>query len=111
MFNDSVAQNPTMPVSDGKKKSANCETVENFDGCFKIGPSPCDTLMAQNNKARAAMGRKKALNTNSFLMLSTPRYTINIFNAQNNKKQMSGIACGNKETVSIAGNEWFHTRS
>src|SRR5690348_16133779 len=56
ILSDSVAQNPTMPVSEGKKKSANCEGVVNFDGCCKIGPNPCDALMAQNNKASAAKG-------------------------------------------------------
>src|SRR5688572_11925394 len=82
IFSESVAQKPTIPVSAGKKKSANCDAVVNFEGCCKIGPNPLEALIAQNNKANAATGRKMALKTSSFLMLSTPRYTINIFKAQ-----------------------------
>ena len=73
MFNESVAQNPTMPVSAGKKKLKNSEPFENFEGCFNIGPNPFAALIAQNHKANAAIGRKIALKINSFLMLSTPK--------------------------------------
>ena len=48
------------------------------------------TVIAQNNKASAATGKKMALNTSNFLILSTPRYTMNIFSSQNKKKQMAG---------------------
>src|SRR4030095_14595252 len=109
MFNDKVAQKPTIPVNAGKKKSANCAAVVNFEGCSKIGPNPWLALMAQNNNANAANGKKMALNTSSLRMLSTPRYTMNIFNNQNSIKQMKGMVCGNKEFVSISGNPGFHT--
>src|SRR6185436_10293697 len=73
MFNESVAQNPTIPVNPGKKKFQNSALDENFEGCARMGPKPFPALIAQNKSASAASGRKKALKTNNFLMLSTPR--------------------------------------
>ena len=72
MFSESVAQKPTIPVNAGKKNFQNWE-VESLDGVSKIGPNPFAAEIAQNNKASAATGRKMALNTKSFRMLSTPR--------------------------------------
>ncbi len=74
-----------------------------------MGPKPLAALMAQNNNANAATGRKIALNTNSFRMLSTPRYTMNIFNNQNAKKQAKGIALGNKPFTDISGSDGDQT--
>ena len=72
MFKESVAQKPTMPVKAGKKYAQN-DGPDNLEGCDSIGPKPWPALIAQNNNANAANGKKKALNTNNFLMLSTPR--------------------------------------
>ena len=58
MFKESVAQKPTMPVSAGKKKWKKAAVLVNLDGCSKIGPKPLPALMAQNNKASAAKGKK-----------------------------------------------------
>src|SRR5689334_19222661 len=86
IFSDKVAQNPTIPVSPGIKKCQKSRVEVNFDGCSRIGPSPPLTaVIAQSRRASAATGRKKALNTNSFLMLSTPRYTTYMFSNQNSK--------------------------
>ena len=72
MFKDKVAQNPTTAVSAGKKKEKNAALFVNFEGWLKIGPSPLAATTAQQNKAMAAMGKKNALNTNNFFILSTP---------------------------------------
>lgn len=72
MFNDNVAQKPTTAVSAGKKNLKNDLLLVNFDGSLKMGPNPFAAMMAHQNKATAAMGRKMALNTSSFLILSTP---------------------------------------
>ena len=72
MFNESVAQKPTMAVNAGKKKFQK-EDPWSFAGCSNIGPNPFAALIAQNNNASAATGRKMALNINNFLILSTPR--------------------------------------
>ena len=92
-----------MPVSAGKKKAKKPAVVINFEGCCKIGPNPCPALMAQNNKANAAIGKKNALNTKSFFMLSTPKYTIYIFNNQNKTNVMAGPVCNPHEDGKIGG--------
>ena len=40
IFNDSVAQYPTMAVSDGQKKCRNPDVVVNLLGAASIGPNP-----------------------------------------------------------------------
>src|SRR5688572_2121813 len=90
MLSESVAQKPTIPVSAGKKKFQNWLLLLNFEGCSSIGPNPLAALIAQNNNASAASGRKIALKTSNFLMLSTSRYTMNIFSNQNKKKHIAG---------------------
>ena len=72
MFKESVAQKPTIPVNAGKKYAQNAEPV-NFAGWESIGPNPLPALIAQNNNANAAKGKKNALKTNNFLMLSIPK--------------------------------------
>ena len=72
MFKESVAQKPTIPVSAGKKKAQKADPVS-LAGCDNIGPNPFPALIAQNNNAKAANGKKNALNTNNFLMLSIPK--------------------------------------
>ena len=59
--------------------------------------------MAQNSKASAAIGRKNALKTSSFLMLSTPKYTTNILSNQKRKKQMAGPVCSVHDAGNICG--------
>src|SRR5687768_14985330 len=103
MFNDNVAQKPTMPVNAGKKKSQKAALFANLEGCCKIGPNPFPSEIAQNNNARAASGRKNALNTSNFLMLSTPRYTTSILSNQNKKKQMAGPVCRPNDAGKICG--------
>mgnify|MGYP006382951699 CR=1 FL=1 len=61
-----------MPVSAGKKYAQNAGP-DNFEGCDNIGPKPLPALIAQNNNASAANGKKNALNTSNFFMLSTPK--------------------------------------
>src|ERR1035437_1516905 len=103
MLSESVAQNPTIPVKPGKKKLQNSAVVLNFDGWDKMGPSPFPAEIAQNKSANAAMGRTNALNTKSFRMLSTPRYTTNIFNNQKRKNVMAGAVCKPNDAGKICG--------
>ena len=72
MFRDKVAQNPTTAVKAGKKNLKNEALSVNFDGSLNIGPRPFAAIIAQQNKAIAAIGKKIALNTSSFRILSTP---------------------------------------
>ena len=75
----------------------------NFDGVSNIGPKPFAALIAQNNNANAATGRKIALKTNSFRILSTPKYTTYMFKSQNKMKHIAGPVCKPKESGKICG--------
>src|SRR5437016_2398093 len=103
MFKDSVAQKPTIPVNAGKKKFQNSLSVVNFEGSFKIGPNPLLASIAQNNKARAATGKKIALNTKSFLIVSTPNQTISMLSNQKRKKQIAGPVANPNDAGNIGG--------
>src|SRR6516164_11744141 len=46
MYSDSVAQNPIMAVSDGTKTGQNSESVRNFAGRDRRGPSPLAVRIA-----------------------------------------------------------------
>ena len=108
MFNDRVAQKPTTAVNAGKKNLKNDALSVNFEGSCNIGPKPFAAITAQQNNAMAAIGKKMALNTNNFLILSTPLYMMNILSNQNNPKHSIGNVCGKREVVSISANEGFH---
>src|SRR6266568_4089281 len=51
MFSETVAQNPTTPVSEGTKKRKNSPKVWNFEGVASMGPKPPAFFRAQSNKA------------------------------------------------------------
>ena len=108
IFNESVAQKPTTAVNAGKKNLKKEELSANFEGSLKIGPNPFAATTAQQNKAIAAIGKKIALKTSSFRILSTPLYMINILSSQKRPKHTNGNACGKRELVSISSNEGFH---
>src|SRR4051812_16511648 len=107
MFKLSVAQKPTIPVSAGKKKAKKPAVLANLEGWSKIGPNPCPAFIAQNNKAKAATGRKKALKTSNFLMLSTPSQTTYMFSNQKRIKHIAGPVCKPHEE----GNTWGNVSS
>ena len=73
MFNDNVAQNPTIPVNAGKKKWKKSTELVNLECVSNIGPNPLAAFIAQNKRANAATGKNTALKTNNFRMLSTPK--------------------------------------
>ena len=50
MFSDNVAQNPTMPVSDGTNTFQNAPNVSSFDGCSSSGPSPRAVLVVPSSQ-------------------------------------------------------------
>src|SRR5688572_13178602 len=104
MLRESVAQKPTMPVSEGKKKAQNAALEVNLLGCARIGPSPFPAEMAHHSSASAATGRKYALNTSNFRMLSTPRYTTYIFTSQNRKNTSAGPVSSAQLAGNMGGN-------
>ena len=92
-----------MPVSEGKKNAQNCALVANLLGCARIGPSPCPAVMAHHSSASAASGRKNALNTSSFRMLSTPLCTTYMFSPQNSTNRMAGPVASPQLAGNTAG--------
>ena len=92
-----------MPVNPGKKNFQNSPDVWNFEGWASIGPSPLLAEIAQNNKASAANGRKNALNTKSFRMLSTPSFTTYMFSIQKIKNVIAGPVFKLNESGNICG--------
>src|SRR4051812_26692894 len=103
MFNDSVAQYPTIPVSPGKKNFQNSEDVWNLEGVARIGPRPCAACMAQYNNASAAIGKKNALKTSSFRILSTPSLTTHIFRSQKRINEINGPVCRPTQSGKMCG--------
>src|SRR5262245_50725961 len=103
MLSDNVAQNPTMPVRAGKKNWKNAGVLSNFEGCCRIGPNPSAAEIAQNKSASAASGKKKALKTRSFRMLSTPRYTIHMLSSQKRTNVIAGPVARPKDSGRIGG--------
>src|SRR5258708_17188696 len=90
ILSERVAQKPTMPVSPGIKKAQKAAAEANPEGRVRMGPRPpCTAEMAQYNKASAASGTTKALNTNNFPMPLTPTPTTHIFNNQHKMKYMA----------------------
>src|SRR5688572_9593495 len=103
-----------MPVNAGKKKRKKSPLFVNLEGCASIGPNPSLAAIAQKSNASAASGRKNALKTNNFFILSTPRYTTYILSSQNKKKVIAGPVCKPNDPGNICGsvsNEGIQSRS
>src|SRR5258708_23920603 len=104
ILSERVAQKPTMPVSPGIKKAQKAAEEANPEGRVRMGPRPpCTAEMAQYNKASAARGRKKAVNTKNFRMLLTASQRTHIFNNQNKIKKMAGPVGNPQEARKIGG--------
>src|SRR5688572_24631084 len=86
MFRASVAQKPTMAVSEGTKKARNSPVDWNLLGCARIGPIPPARSMAQASNARPAAIRNGAAQASRNLIDSLPRTTMYMFQSQNAKK-------------------------
>src|SRR5437016_5468437 len=86
MLSATVAQNPTMPVSEGMKKSTNSAVVWNLLGALRTGPKPpaSDVIHHSINSPTESMNGAATPSRN--LMVSMPRQTTSIFSAQNKKK-------------------------
>src|SRR6476661_8693318 len=90
MLSESVAQKPTMPVSEGKKNAQNAAESVNLAGCARMGPSPLPAANAPPKQAHRPHRKEKRLNTSSLRMLSTPLWTTYIFRAQNKTNSKAG---------------------
>src|SRR2546430_12510907 len=73
MFNETVAQKPTTPVSEGMKKRKNSLKLWNFDGVASMGPKPPALLRAQRRRASPMSSRNGAEMPCKKRMVSIPR--------------------------------------
>ena len=87
MFNETVAQNPTTPVSEGTKKRKNSPNVWNFDGAASMGPNPPAFPRAQRRSASPISSKNGAEMPWRKRMVSIPRRITATFSNQNAPKQ------------------------
>src|SRR6202142_1065379 len=91
MLSESVAQNPTMPVSAGMKKAVNWPALgwpaSNAEGCESIGPNPPAAPWAQAGKPSPNAMRGGAFMLRRIRIESTPLYTTHMLMAQKKMKQ------------------------
>src|SRR5215471_6806269 len=92
MFSATVAQNPTMAVSDGTKKRKNSPELWNLLGALNTGPQPpaCRTIHHSNASPTANMNGAPIPSRN--LMASMPLQMTNIFSAQKAPKHIQTSA-------------------
>ena len=81
MFSATVAQKPTMPVSDGMKKRTNSAVVWNLLGVFSTGPSPPALPVIHSSSNSPMPSRNGAPTPSRNLMVSMPRHTTHMFSA------------------------------
>src|SRR5256885_13223373 len=90
MFNETVAQKPTTPVSEGMKKRKNSLKLWNFDGVASMGPKPPALLRAQRRRASPMSSRNGAEMPCKKRMVSIPRRITRTLRNQKKTKQMAG---------------------
>src|SRR5271155_5367497 len=110
MFNDSVAQYPTIAVSDGKKKRRKLPVVWKRLGAESIGPKPpalCSIQKSRMNDMTSMKGAEKLCRNR---IDSTPRHTTYILRSQNPRKlahRVKGVcAVAGQSTAIIAAIAW-----
>src|SRR2546430_1990276 len=86
MFNATVAQKPTMPVSDGTKKRKNSPFVLNLLGVLSTGPKPPALRVIHHKSKSPTPSMNGAPMPSRNLIVSIPRQMTNMFNNQNAKK-------------------------
>src|SRR6267154_5590217 len=92
MFNDTVAQKPTTPVSEGMKKPKNSPKDRNFEGVASMGPKPPALLRAQRRRASPMRRRNGAEMPCKKRMVSMPRRITSTLRSQKKAKHIAGPA-------------------
>jgi hypothetical protein len=88
IFSATVAQNPTIPVSDGMKNRMNSAVVWNLLSPFSTTPRPPALLVTHHSSSNPTASRNGAPRFSSMRMLSTPFQTTHILINQKAKKQI-----------------------
>src|ERR1700722_16972822 len=86
MFNDKVAQYPTIAVSEGKKKCRKEPVEWNRLGAESIGPTPPALCSIQKSSAKDITNMNGAEKLCRKRIDSTPDHTTNILSSQNPRK-------------------------
>src|ERR1700676_5530444 len=86
MLSATVAQKPTMPVSDGIKKRMNSAVVLNLLGVLSTGPKPPALLVIQNKSSSPIPSMNGAPMPSRNFMVAMPRQTTSILSSQKAKK-------------------------
>src|ERR1035437_7879285 len=88
MLSATVAQKPTMPVSDGIKKRRNSAVVGNLLGARSTGPSPPALPVIHHKSRRPMPSMNGAPMPSRNLMVSMPRQMTAMLSPQKAKKQI-----------------------
>src|SRR2546430_14049164 len=90
MFNETVAQKPTTPVSEGMKKRKNSLRLWTFVAVASMGPRQTALLRAQRRRASPMSSRNGAEMPCKKRMVSIPRRITRTLRNQKKTKQMAG---------------------
>src|SRR6185436_4949188 len=88
MLSATVAQKPTMPVSDGIKNRTNSAVVWNLLGALRTGPKPPASDVIHHSMSKPTASMNGAATPSSTLMVSMPCQTTSMFSPQKKKKQI-----------------------
>src|ERR1700722_13906006 len=88
MFSATVAQKPTIPVSDGMKKRKKSALDWNLLGALRTGPRPPASLVIHHSSSNPTANMNGAAMPSRYFIVSMPRRITNMFSAQNAKKQI-----------------------
>src|SRR5512140_930532 len=88
MFSATVAQKPTIAVSEGIKNGRNSESVWNLLGVESTGPNPPALLVIHHSSSTPTPSMNGAPMPSRNLMVSMPFQTTTIFSSQKEKKQI-----------------------
>src|SRR5437879_618019 len=86
MLRATVAQKPTMPVSDGMKKRRNSALLWNLLGALSTGPKPPASEVIHHSISKPTESMNGAATPSRILMVSIPRQTTSMLSPQKKKK-------------------------
>src|SRR5215813_15016547 len=86
MFKATVAQKPTIAVSDGTKTRRNSAVVLNLLGVLSTGPRPPAFLVIHHKRRRPIPSMNGAPMPSRNLIVSIPRQITSMFKDQNARK-------------------------
>jgi len=110
MFSATVAQKPTIPVSEGMKKRTNSPVVLNLLGLLNTGPSPPALRVIHQSSKSPIPSMKGAPMPSRNLIVSMPRQITAMLSSQNAKKQNqippAKLAAAGQSTSSMEKIAW-----